>query len=81
MNLRRGIPRLWLLSSGIWVAFWAWQRNILCEFDLPHSSSGPWCLYQAHDMAFHAQTAAILLGPPIMVGLVLWVIFGLKNSN
>ncbi len=74
MNFRHGLPRLWLLASVIWIAFWSWQRNILCEFDLPYFGSGPWRLYQSQGMAFHARTAALLLGPPILVGLIGWVV-------
>jgi hypothetical protein len=81
MNLRRGTPRLWALVSAIWIVFWSWQRNILCEFNLPYFDSGPWCLYQSLDMAFHAETVAILLGPPILVGLIGWVVAGFKPEH
>jgi hypothetical protein len=29
VNLRRGLFRLWLLLSAIWIVFWSWQGNIL----------------------------------------------------
>jgi hypothetical protein len=43
MNLRRGLVRLWLISSATWVAFWLWRADIPCM--LGHTSAGerPWC--------------------------------------
>jgi hypothetical protein len=75
------MPRLWVLLSAAWIVFWAWQRDIICEFNLPHFGSGPWCLYQSQDIAFHAKTLAILLGPPISVGLIGWVVVGFSSDR
>ncbi len=80
-----GMSRLWVVLSVVWVVFWAWRRNILCEFNLPYFGSGPWCLYQTQDNAYHAKTAALLFGPPILAGLIGWTVAGFKsgpkNSN
>lgn len=81
MNWRRGLFRLWVCLSIIWICFWAWQRNIVCELNLPHYGSGPWCEYQTWDVAFHIKTAAILFGPPLLVGLVGWVISGFGRTG
>jgi hypothetical protein len=72
MNLRRGLPRIWILLSAVWIVFWAWQRNVVCELDLPYFDRGPWCVYQFYDWAIHAQTLAIILGPPVLAGFIGW---------
>ena len=73
MKRQRGIFRLWVLGSIIWIAFWSWRRDLICELDLPHFGSGPWCFYQSWDVAFHVTTAVLLLGPPALFGLIGWV--------
>jgi hypothetical protein len=30
MNWRRGLWRLWLLTSLVWIGFWAWHRDLPC---------------------------------------------------
>ncbi len=76
MSLRRGLVRVWVLASILWVAWWIWKRSILCELDLPFFGRGPWCTYRASDWAVHATTVAITLGVPILVGLVGWTCSG-----
>ena|SRR5688572_27681273 len=43
MNLRRGLVRLWLIASAVWVAFWLWRADI--PWMLGNTSAGerPWC--------------------------------------
>lgn len=81
MNLRRGLFRLWLLVSAVWIVVGAWLRNIVCEFGLPHYGNGPWCMYQAQDWALHAQTLVMLTGPPALVGLVGWAAAGFVSKD
>ena len=85
MNLHRGLFRLWLLLSAAWIVVGAWLRNLICEFDLPYYGNGPWCSYQLYDLTFHAKTAALLVGPPVLAGLIGWVALGFmsesRNSN
>ena len=85
MNPRRALPGLSVTLSVLWIVFWAWQRNIVCELGLPFFHWGPWCLLQLYDLELHAGTFAVLLGPPALVGLIGWAVFGFaterKNPN
>jgi hypothetical protein len=75
--LRERVVRgLWILVSVMWIVFWAWQRNIVCELNLPLFGWGPRCLVQFYDLVLHAGTLAVLFGPPALVGFVGWTAFG-----
>jgi hypothetical protein len=71
-----GVRGLWILASLVWIVFWAWQRNIVCELNLPLFGWGPWCFVRFYDLPLHAGTFAVLLGPPALVGVVGWTAFG-----
>jgi hypothetical protein len=43
MNSRRGLLRLWLAGSVIWVVFWAWHSDAHCNLGIRFPWSGPWC--------------------------------------
>jgi hypothetical protein len=76
MKVRRSMPSLWAALSVVWIVFWAWQRNIICELNLPFFGWGPRCLLQFYDLVLHAGTLAVLLGPPTLVGLIGRAAFG-----
>jgi hypothetical protein len=76
MIIHRGLFRLWLLVGVIWITFWAWRRDLVCEFNLPAYGNGPWCEYQYWDWHYHAATAGVLLGPPLLLGFIGWTICG-----
>jgi hypothetical protein len=76
MNARRWMPRSWLLLSVVWIVFSAWQRNIVCEFNLPYLDWVPSCVLDLYDFALHARTLAVLLGPPVLFGLIAWAALG-----
>jgi hypothetical protein len=81
MNWRQGLVRAWIVLSIGWIAFWSWFLDLICEFNFPHYGGGPWCAYQASDMAYHAKSAAIILGPPIGGALAGWVLFGFVGRS
>ena len=83
MNLRRGVVRLWLIASAVWVAFWLWRADIPCM--LGHTSAGerPWCT----DPLQYTETvlvndAILVIGVPVLIGLlglaVAWIARGFR---
>ena len=86
MNLRRGLFRLWLVVSALWVVFavafdWrSWSTAIGCLLD---DTSSPWCKYW--DLSDYAQGFLISFGPPFaLFGIgagLLWAAYGFVRDQ
>jgi hypothetical protein len=86
MNLRRGSVRLWVIASGIWIAFWLWRADIPCM--LGHTSSGeaPWCTDPLrYPMTVLVNDAILIIGVPVLIGLlglaVAWITQGFRAGR
>jgi hypothetical protein len=40
MNIRRGLFRLWIVLTALWIAFALWADDFSCFY-----GGGPWCHY------------------------------------
>jgi hypothetical protein len=90
MNWSRGLFRLWLAASLLWMALWIaldW-RALATDFSCRFGSNGPWCEYPSKDFYLEGglQDPSVweaLLIPPIatlLLGLVMgWVIKGFRR--
>jgi hypothetical protein len=86
MNLRRGLVRLWVVASTVWVAFWLWRADIPCM--LGHTSAGetPWCTDQLqYSMSVGVSDALLVIRVPILIGLlgltVAWITQGFRAGR
>jgi hypothetical protein len=83
MDVRRGLWRLWILASVLWVAFHGWRFWDKC---IPGSEGDVWCPIghddwvrdlRYFDYADVLRNTAWIFGPPVaclIIGLgVLWV--------
>ena len=86
MNLRRGLVRLWLIASAIWVAFWLWRADIPCM--LGHTSAGerPWCTDPLdYPETVLANDAMLVIGVPLLIGFLgmalIWIARGFRARS
>jgi hypothetical protein len=86
MNWRRGLLRLWLVASALWVActFW-WREGCLIPAFL--GGGDPWCSDpMVEPLREHIESAVIILGIPaaaIGAGVAcIWIFRALdRDSN
>jgi hypothetical protein len=78
LNYRRGILRLWVVASFIWLTAVLILKDYSCWW-----RRGPWCGFWT--LSTYLDDALILLGPPlalIVAGqLLFWIISGFGNSS
>jgi hypothetical protein len=81
MNWQRGLLRVWVVLSLLWIAYGVVQAwtPLGCWTGF---SAGPWCRYV---YAQPATLAAIILGPPIVLwmagAIVIWVLRGFSKPR
>jgi hypothetical protein len=88
MNWGRGLWRLWIAASILWIGFWIWERDVPCalpRWGLPNWGCG------ISDMPPHAyvilprDTFPLMLGVPLLVlaaGYVIrWIVMGLRSPR
>jgi hypothetical protein len=86
MNWRRGLFRLWLVASAVWIARTFWWREA-CLIPSWLGGGGWWCNDAVVDpIGENLKSVALILGPPaaaFLAGLVsVWVLNGFRhNSN
>jgi hypothetical protein len=90
MNLRRGLFRLWLMLSGVWLTYSIWQYLTKCTMD---DKGLVWCKvqmplligYNIPGLTDLENIAAGILGPPVgmmILGLIsLWVAKGFAEPS
>jgi hypothetical protein len=84
MNLQRGLFRLWLLLSVLWVGFMVWVHEPPCLFG--KYSRNPYCAFSSpvNPASEYLSFAAGALGPPIAILLLgyslLWVLKGFRRD-
>lgn len=76
MNTKRGFYRLWLALSALWVAYWLWRKDLPCllGFNIGHESFACQDPY-AYPMEVYGELLAILFGPPLVFGVIIFLIF------
>jgi hypothetical protein len=71
MNLRRGLVRLWLIASAVWVAFWLWRADIPCMLGNTSAGERPWCTDPLqYPGTVLADDAILVIGVPVLIGLL-----------
>lgn len=95
MNWRRGLSRLWLVASALWIGFWFWYRDVPCALGFNYFGIKWWCsdpVWEAPPNGFlldlRSGTFALMFGVPaaaLVFGLVAqWIASGFgprHNSN
>jgi hypothetical protein len=84
MNWKRGLLRLWLLASLVWIGFWALKLELPCALWL-----APWCHYPARiDWARSGTVLGLamtfLSGPGLLLVagfITLWVLKGFRARS
>ena len=78
------MARLWLVVSVVWIAYWAWQVDIPCRAGIDLFGDKFWCKDPlAEPIKVYTETAALLFGPPLLLGAVMlaaaWLIAGFRR--
>jgi hypothetical protein len=81
MNWRRGLFRLWLLASVLWVGGCLWLLDYSCFF-----GAYPWCnwwVVRPLLSSTYAEVLAKTFGPPVILFLIgyalLWIGRGFRS--
>jgi hypothetical protein len=92
MNVRRGLLRLWLLVSAIWLASWGayvWFSRIAGAEDTTgeyflafHTDFGEgWKELKDFGLGDYLSLAAIGIGIPLAVLIIGWIIAGFRRNS
>jgi hypothetical protein len=86
MNIRRGLFRLWLAMTALWIAYWSWQRDLPCLLGIDFKGTKFWCADALVDpMGVYAKAAVLILGVPLLIGalgvVILWVGSGFRKTS
>jgi len=86
MNLRRGLVRLWVIASAVWVVFWLWRADIPCLLGYTSGGEAPWCKDPLqYSMNVGVSDALLVIGVPIVTGLiglaVAWITQGFRAGR
>ena len=87
MNWRRGLWRLWLVGSALWIAFFAWTTGLYCIVAYNYlwgetACDNQWAWAAPHKIVINEHDLEITFLPPtvaLVVTLLLsWVIAGFR---
>ncbi|MFN0218911.1 MAG: hypothetical protein ACKVP4_08880 [Hyphomicrobium sp.] len=85
MNIWRGVWRVWIVGSLVWIAVLLWRNDPLCPLSAIglQIKVGPWC--EQRDADYYGNLVTVMLGAPLLVALGLfvakWIIEGFVNSK
>ena len=92
MNWARGLWRLWVVTTVLWIVFWLWWRDVPCTWGFTYFGAKIWCgdpvvaIPPGYWLDMPWNTFPLMFGVPILVlGLayvVTWIAVGFRrNSN
>ena len=81
MNIKRGLLRIWVVASVVWIALCAMFLDFSCFY-----TTGPWCEWWVKSPFLsntYTQRIAVTFGAPLAVLLVgfavAWAVKGFKD--
>jgi hypothetical protein len=81
MRIERGLFRIWVVCSAVWIAYWLWWLAGGCR-NYPIGTMCHGWLLRELDLGEYVQLAGFVIGPPVAVfavGLgVLWAVRGFR---
>ena len=82
LGVRRGLLRLWMVGSAIWIAYWSWYFYWQCDWGQVFTCVAPPSLYPAY-FTILGVLQRLLAAPflVLVVGLALdWAVRGFQKS-
>ena len=84
MNAKRGILRLWLAISVVWIAFMISETNTICLLGLDIRGDHPWCKDSlVYPYRVWSEIILSILGFPVLTGMAIvatiWIVNGFKK--
>jgi hypothetical protein len=79
MNWSRGLLRLWMVASLLWIGFWTYWRDVPCALGFNYFGAKWWCGDHfvappaGYILDITGETFLIMLGVPLLV-LVLGIL-------
>jgi hypothetical protein len=86
MKWNKGIVRLWIALSVLWVGFVIWRSDLACDVKTAIGINALWCQFELVDPAHYYTALAVrALIVPVLVALaisaVIWVIAGFRRRQ
>ena len=86
VKTRRGVIRLWLILSILWIGFIVWRSDLACSFKAAMGFTAPWCQFPLIEpQDYYLALTFRILGAPLLVGIaiiaVFWIIEGFKRRG
>lgn len=79
MNWRRGLWRLWVATSVLWIGLWVWQRDVPCALGFNYFGAKWWCGSRfvappdGYLLDMPGDTFPLMFGIPVMVLALGWL--------
>jgi hypothetical protein len=85
MNWRRGLFRIWIVSSFAWIVVAGYMDDLPCTFGVRFSA--PWCIGYAHDpyawesaWPIHVLVFGVPVGALVIGVAIVWTIKGFNTA-
>ena len=86
MRRIKGIVRLWIVLSAVWIGFVLWRSDLACDVKTAIGVTALWCQFELVDPAYYYtalafRALAVPLLAAIAIATVVWVIAGFKRRR